>query len=473
MVLLLLSKQILASALLLHASIAVAALFILARLVMILPLGVTVLVALASTEIWALYLEKYALFAGAFYDPETTPDIVQTALLDSSSLNISYELSAYALMAFAITMGLIAAILPREFGAPAPTKNASSNPRSSHSGHDAIAFLRSAFIILWIVTSVVMLVFNVGASSMISTGTLPYRLAGVTVWSRLILCPVLILVSESIHLEWRGRLSWAFIALPALLGASDALLKTSKGAVLLQTLFMVIFCATLWVRGKNVLSGRQRTVLALLLVLGFASVPLVSAYRQIAADSGETGLANFTEAVAAFGRQNPTFTGATMTAITANLMRLTGLEQLAVAVQNVDQPLWHDGSRMLPDDDVGAYFTHNVYRYPANALIGIAPSYLGWWSLVVGGSLGAAMGGTFVGLFILGVHITGRRLFLPVAEVWESVGGYILMLMLMEGLLEGLWLPFTVGIVCCGIVPRFVQIGKKIVPIRRTVFLVP
>jgi hypothetical protein len=397
---------------------------------------------------WAVNLQKYSVLRYSRIADDVIP-LLRDSIRDTEALCKAYTLSAEGFTIFVVALIVCSPYLRS-------LRLASEASVYSSQTHQLARPLQAIAILLWIATSIAILATGVGINGVSSGSSLPYRIAGFIVWSRTILCPVLLLTAESIRLrhDVKCRVSWGFLAIMTGFGLSDSILRASKGALATQALLIGLFCISYLIRNRRVLSVHQ-VVAVLLLVLLLPAVSTVTAtYRDQVRRTGSLGIAGYREAMgllheAAVADEDTMSVGAG-----SFVMRLTGIEQLAVAIRTINAPMWKDYRTLYDEGGISHYFTYAIYGYPVSAPMGIAPSYFGWWYVVLG-DRGPLVGGGFMAMVLCLLTSLGKA-FRSLPEVWEAASGLLVATVLVEGSVDNL-IPFVVALSSCCVVEWLVR----------------
>jgi hypothetical protein len=422
--------------------VGMAALAIIARQLVRMPPGTLLATVVASVALWVVYLQKYVILLqvpSVAYDPHAQP-ILNDALLDVSTLNKSYELSTVGVVGFSIAV--LALSIVRRPGLISPTSEYGARNLSAN----AVLPLRVFAVLVWLVTSAVTAVF--GLSVMGTAGVeLPYRLAGLIFYARMILVPLLLVSAETVRMRAGNRISWVFLLLLLCTSITDAILRGSKGSILVSLLIVVLFWLSTWIRGRDILSGKHALACVAVGVVSIAGMRIMGEYRDIRVASGGLNAVEFSDTATNIygdlGSRGLIAAGAAGLA-----QRLTGIEQLAVIVKNIESPLWRQYAQLSAEGGVSSYLTRRVYGYGPNVAMGVAPSYFGWWVAMFGSS-GAFFGGIALGTIPVLVSVVGLRFFPDLIEVWEIMGVFLFLNVLLEGTIDGAWVPLLVLVGSC------------------------
>ena len=409
-----------------------------------LPASLSVLLSLSAMVLWAVYPQKYLLYV---LSPDILVGIIPVlsdAVSDSANLRTAYCQASYGLVGLSV-----ASLVLVWLESVRPTRHRASNVSQffSTDGLQTVNLLRVSVVVVWIITSIAVLQYDVGVTG-VSVGTLPYRLAGVIVYSRTILCPVMLLTAEFVRLGYQRVISHTFVAMFLIMGVTDAVLRASKGSFLTITLALVVFFAAHEIRGRRILLHQQYLGFGIILLLAASAAPLIGGYRELIRVTGSPSVAELQEA---FRQRITESAGSSSSAggIASEVaLRLTGIEQLAVSIQHIDIPLVYDMTGVYEEGGVTAYFTYAIYQYPGYARMGIAPSYFGWWNAVFG-AWGPFVGGIGFGGVLLLLQFFGESSMQEVQPVWESISGVLVTSLLLEGTVEAWPLSVVIAMVCC------------------------
>lgn len=238
---------------------------------------------------------------------------------------------------------------------------------------------------LSVVTAFLFHKYQIGVMGVGVQVSLPYKMRGIVFYARTIFLPGLLLLVAAI--SW-GRRSYGMLAaaigLLLINGALDAVLRSSRGALLsvVLMLFFFAFVVGLKVRLRVVLFG------ALLLLPILTSIPYLSAYRvsRLELDVWDA----LGSAVAQVGL-NPFANLAKGIAFV--FYRFTGVDVLASMLGHEARPIGHYLLEVLISDrGVSGYLSTDVFGIPVDYPNASAPGFIGWCYLVAGVG-GVVLGG--------------------------------------------------------------------------------
>lgn len=231
---------------------------------------------------------------------------------------------------------------------------------------------------LMLVTTYVMYIYGI-ARMAAENQYLPLRLAGWIFNIRVTLIPalLLLLIWCSDQIGFRQYLTLGMILL-FLHGASDMLLRSSRGFLL--ELFIML--TVLFVITKRMTKTRLR-LLALVLLITIVLIPLVSHYRAIRSKDVAMPIGySLAEATRNMSDVGSSLWERLGTGSIFMLSRFTGTESLLHIVGS-DLPPLYTGA-FTGSINVTKHMTVNVIGFPDEAMMGYAPSALGWLYLVGG-----------------------------------------------------------------------------------------
>lgn len=265
--------------------------------------------------------------------------------------------------------------------------------------------------LLMVVTAAIM--YITGISRMAAESVyLPFRLAGWAFYIRTTLIPalILLLIWSSDKAGWRKLLTFGIVLL-FLHALSDMLLRSSRGSLLM----MFIMVALLFIVTGRITKQRMR-LFGVVLLLTILLWPVISAYRYIRAGSYtipiNRSLSEAMENLSSYGSMS--FSETLSEVFKTGFFRFTGVDSLLPIVGSGIQPLGTSAFNI----SVTKFVTVEIFGFPPDVPMGVAPSLPGWFYIVGGNYLIVA--GMFC--FMLLLSITWRILSkarlrcLPVAQ---------------------------------------------------------
>ena len=230
----------------------------------------------------------------------------------------------------------------------------------------------------------VMIANGIGVQGQFVEQPLPFKLTGAIVYLKSIVVPCFAMVYIYCA-ERRGLTGLSRVAISAVLlsGAADMILFSSRGALLLQ----VLFVALLWrVAGFKV--RKSDAIIAAIIVTGaLLAVPIITATRLFGTD---LSVLSFSQIM--FG-------------VSFVFFRVTGIDQFMVIIDLARPIAPADLLEVLwSPRGVAGYYTSEVLAFPEDVPQTFAPSALGWLYLV-GGVPGLLLGG----VALAGIVFAGWR----------------------------------------------------------------
>ena len=292
------------------------------------------------------------------------------------------------------------------------------------------------------------------------TVQLPFRLAGVIFYTRAAIGPLLALLLWASVMARRRLWVAAAVVLAASHGATDAMLRSSRGALALLALLLLF---VLLVSEK--LTGARVRAFALAMVIVVLSFPLLTAYRSIRA-LDPAGMSLGRAAILTLDQwwQAETSTsGMTATAVRHVVLRLNGISSILPIVISDRAPV--DPAEIEPilrGEGVSRFFTVDILGVPREQLHTSAPTLLGWMYILGGHTLVVLA----TGAFVLTIWVVWRSKYLATlrsAPVARAVFLLFILLQMTEGTIEGLGLQLSTTLATVA----FCELLIRIVPARR------
>ena len=231
----------------------------------------------------------------------------------------------------------------------------------------------------------VMMANGIGVQGQFVEQPLPFKLTGAIVYLKSIVLPCFAMVYIYCA-ERRGLtgLSRVAIATVLLSGAADMILFSSRGALLLQ----VLFVALLWRVAEFKVRKSDAIIVAIIVTGALLAVPIITATRLFGTD---LSVLSFSQIM--FG-------------VSFVFFRVTGIDQFMVIIDLARPIATADLLEVLwSPRGVAGYYTSEVLAFPEDVPQTFAPSALGWLYLV-GGVPGLLLGG----VALAGIVFAGWRL---------------------------------------------------------------
>ncbi len=275
----------------------------------------------------------------------------------------------------------------------------------------AISILLWLIPILMGVTTYVM--YSTGMCRMGADNTyLSFRLAGWIFYARSTLIPalLLLLIWSSDKAGLRKHLAFGIILL-FLHGMSDMLLRSSRGAILIPFILLtILFLVTERITKKRI------QLFGVILLITILLWPVISYYRYVrAADSTISIDYNLKESIKnVSSTESFSLPEMSKEAAIAVIFRFVGADSLIYIMGANLPPLYTHAFGM----SVSRFFTVDVVGFSPDAIMGCAPSFLGWFYLVGGNGLVVIAMACFVFLawFCWRLLAKLKLLCLPVAQ---------------------------------------------------------
>jgi hypothetical protein len=214
---------------------------------------------------------------------------------------------------------------------------------------------------------------------------LPFRLGGWVMYSRIALVTTLALAVAQFGLHEKRR-HWTAAGLLLLvgLGLTDTLIRTSRGAVLVAGLMVVLIVALVSQKiDRRVIIGFAATFGVVLLLY-----PIITAYRHLNMLTG--GGASLAMLLDAVGTTSGEGSWVGLTAFQM-LQRFVGVDMLLFLTEPQTWPGFDGYSAAVARwGTLGKYITHEVMAVPETLVHSEAPSLIGWF-LMFGGMAGVLL----------------------------------------------------------------------------------
>lgn len=381
---------------------------------------------------------------------EGYPGVIAASAYSSATLLSAYTLTTIAFATFCSTSWLLLSISLRR---------SSNYEVETHNK----AYQSVAKILLVIVPTLMLATFMIAYSTGIAvmglkSVYLPFRLAGIISYGRLMFIPALLLMliwcsQRAGSVAWRTR----GVVLLFLHGISEVILRTSRGELAVLLLLLGFLLLTSSGRLKRSEMGVLFAVLSITAIFA----PIFSEYRYYRiANPTESALVALDRSMRSSFKNGPGFVELFAQGASLAVLRVTGVEMLLAYTGLGVSPL---GSSVLAviasPRGVAGYVTQDILGYPSYAIHTSAVSLVGWFYLVGGEDklVIVAMAGFCVAVWGLWRLLARLRLHsLPVAQALFLSWVYSLAT---EGLLDAQGVPFlimAVSIIVCEWLIRFV-----------------
>lgn len=289
--------------------------------------------------------------------------------------------------------------------------------------------------VLGIVTAWLSQHFGIGLMGAEIKIALPYHLRGIVFYFRsYVLIGALLLLAYFAWRQKQGVWFWLAVGLLLVNGVADALIRSSKAALLAPILYVCFLIVAAEIPVK-----RRYVGLALLAIVPiFLSIPYLNNFRVIR-NGGLDMWPALIETVSATGLAP--FDALIRGAIWV-VYRLPGVEMLIGIIGHPTPPIGSHWAEVLTSaNGVAGFLTSDVFLIPPEHPHLAAPSYFGWWYLVFGRP------GVFVGGAILALVTKFMwELFLKLnCRTFVLVRVFFMMLLFSafsEGALDALTKPF-------------------------------
>lgn len=405
------------------------------------------------SHIWLLLLVLCVGYYAQFFLLAVNPRIYQGLLLAPADGSETALVAAYRTITVAfLTFCLAAWVLLASQRRKAAVVRGPSVRVTVGSARSACTSLLLAIMLLEAVTGYVVWQNRIAVMGA-QAGTLPYRLAGVIFYTRLIILPGLLLLL--VWLSDRCRLCVLFRAALCILivhSCADAVLRSSRGT-LVTGLVGLFFLFVL----SRATTRKRLTWIATGLAISLLLFPALTGYRNARiADPSQIAAPLRVGFSRAYSSETA---GETVTNTAyALFFRVTGMACLLPAAASEKPPLGFENA-----SQVTLYFNRAILGIPATWMNSVAPSLVGWF-YVLAGNVGVCFG---IASFVLLVHMiwqglrSSRILAQPVAQ---SLFLMLLLLVSTDGVLESsLWaiLGTAISIGAAELIIRSFCIGTR------------
>lgn len=281
--------------------------------------------------------------------------------------------------------------------------------------------------------------FNIGELG-INSAPLPFKLAGMIFYSRLIFIPALLLLQIS-SARKAGQQIKCRIGLFLFLahGMSDVVLRSTREGVLLVLLMLLLLER---IHGFKPTKG-ERAVLLISLLLAIAVLPLITEYRWLRLSG--VGVTS-TIPLLLEGTSNTLHMFQTGSLFL--LARIPGVE-VFLSVIALAKPLDLRAFHIIASRDIANYLTVDVYGFAPGLPHSNAPGFLGWFFLV-GGGFAVVLSALMLGGFVSAAWDKIQNLRLYSLSIAQTLLLTLVFNLLTEGTLEKSILQFCVVIFTIG-----------------------
>ena len=246
--------------------------------------------------------------------------------------------------------------------------------------------------ILMLVLGYLAYIYHVGQLGSSTKVNLPFRMAGLIYYSRLVVIPALLmfLVYAAYRVGRNGIVSIGFFLLLTH-GLMDVLIKSSRGALLLSLLTLVFLAMV----GGYKLRRMEKYVFSAAIAIAAIAIPLTHQYRVLR----NSGM-GITTAMPGLVDLQWNFGTMVWDSIRFIYFRLPGIEMPIAILGAGGQPLGIRAFEVLSlPNGVADYLTYTVLSFPHGTPHSFAPSFLGWFYLI-GGVPAVVVGGVAIGLLV-------------------------------------------------------------------------
>ena len=373
-----------------------------------------------------LMLTQYIRFYSLVIDPSFLRNMLTETgwltLFSERALIDGFRLATFAFVAFCFTVFFLLRWSPID---------RSTEVKRTPSWVDVKFYERPAVVLL-LLSPVLMLVlgyfasiYHIGQLGSSIKAELPFRLAGVIYYARLIFVPTLLmfLICAADRAGRQDMVRAGFLLLLAH-GVMDVLIKSSRGALLLSVLSLIFLALV----GGYKIRRMEKYAFSAVVALAAIAIPLTHQYRVLR----NSGL-EITAAISGLADSPWNLSTMILDAIQFIYFRLPGVE-MPIAIMGVGgRPLGSRAFEVLSvPNGVADYLTHTVLGFPQEVTHSFAPSFIGWFYLI-GGELGVITSGMILALFVTVFwgKLIGQRLYSgPVAQT-------LFLLILFNAMTEG------------------------------------
>jgi len=306
----------------------------------------------------------------------------------------AYATTTFAFATFCLTASLLLAI----------SGKAANHGREAYNGVNHRRVFRTALIFLLILIPTTSYAMYVGHIAVLGAEapSLPFRLAGIVYYGRLVTIPGLLLVTIWCADQIGSRTSLVVaLVLAVIYAATDMILRASRGslATILLSIGLLFLLTGRMTRGRI---WRFIVVAGVIVPLW----PIMTLYRLSRTIQDASISASFRLGLDALTNADVTITQTLMEAMRFLIMRITGAVSLVPAIGADVGPL---GPGAVTS--VTRFFTAEVMEYPPEAIHTSAPSLVGWFYLVGGNvSVIAGVFGLTLALWIIWYHLRRSKL---------------------------------------------------------------
>ena len=385
------------------------------------------------TALGLLLLLYYMKFYWIVLDPEVLQTVLPSSVIGTLSQGVLLHGFALVTLCFC-TFSLFTATLYWVLGLQRHQSPVSDSlPGSTYRSLTGLLLVVIPPLIIGL--GYVASVFNIGLLGA-NSGRLPLRMAGIVLYSRLILIPALLLLLIAAA-NRTGDLLKVRIGVVLLLvhGVMDVFVRASRGGLLTALLLLVFMFAI----GAYSPPRTDRRLVMLTLLAGLATVPFITQYRWLRVSG-----VSVTDAFAKLLQSGVGISKVFVQGVTFVLLRLPGVEGLLSILGFAGGPL---GFRLFnvisAPRGIAGYMTVELYSYPPDLPQTYSPTFLGWLYLAGGAPAIILASVALAGVVSLGWYLLHRsRLYSgPVARCFVL---WILFNVLTEGTMEVIYLETVV-----------------------------
>ena len=263
----------------------------------------------------------------------------------------------------------------------APRRGSHRGQQRTFPDRDPARWILVAGLMAVVLVDLLMTANGIGVQGQFVEQPLPFKLTGAIVYLKSIVLPCFAMVYIYCA-ERRGITGLSRVAIASVLlsGATDMILFSSRGALLLQVLFL----ALMWRMAGFKVRKSDALIIAIIVTVALLAVPIITATRLFGTDLSALSFSQI------------------MLGVSFVFFRVTGIDQFMVIV-DLARPI---ASAELLDvlwspRGVAGYYTSVVLAFPEDVAQTFAPSGLGWLYLV-GGVPGLLLGGIALALLVYG-----------------------------------------------------------------------
>ena len=369
--------------------------------------------------------------------PTVIPPVTHDALLSESVVLSAYQIATAALVAVAGLLWLLrvaGALHPRRaWGAPADDASADGASAKVADAY-SLPLVLAAGAFLSFVTLALQVTFSVGLLTIDGPVVLPYKLASVIQYSRIVMAPMLLLFAIWLA-DAKGRSKLAVVASTVFVldAVGSSFATTSKAPIVLS----IVSLAVLWtITGRFTRRRKAFFIAAVPVMVVLTGILTVSRALRAHTDLGAWEVLPAAAVVLLSGSGG--LLDAMGSMVLAFLMRITGMDALLpiVAHHPTFDPRWVQQVLFTAPEDLNMVYTREVLGYDGIAGIAFSASLLGFFVLLFAGAA-AVMAG--VGLFVAFWHLVFRRvgaMHIPLRAVLLTVLFQVLLQSTSEGSLQ-------------------------------------